>query len=158
MNWDDYRQVVFIYKPHFGAPRWGGWKEIIFKLIYEITCSSILMLLTRLLPKTFFLLKWMLVFSLFSVAIVLITLPSCTCHSRSINTRNRCTDFQIIHLESTLVYETDQDDFSGADSTLNATWMISSVLAGLHRTARPITYSRKSILPSWFCERMVEIS
>ena len=97
-------------------------------------------------------------FSLFSVAIVLITLFSCSCHSKSINTCNGCTDFQIIHLESTLVYETDQDAFSGADSTLNATWMISSVLAGLHKTARPITYSRKSILPSWFCERMGEIN
>lgn len=36
--------------------------------------------------------------------------------------------------------------------------MISSVLAGLHKTARPITYSRKSILPSWFCDRMGEIN
>lgn len=90
-------------------------------------------------------------FASFSAAIVLITLSSCTCHSRSINSHNRFADFQIIHLESTPVYETDQDAFSGADSTLNATWMISSVLAGLHKTARPITYSRKSILPSWFC-------
>lgn len=48
------------------------------------------MLTPRLLPLLF---KWMPVFSLFSVAIDLITLPSRTCHSRSINSGNRFTEF-----------------------------------------------------------------
>ena len=116
------------------------------------------MLLVKLLPKTSFLLNRMLAVSLVSVAIVLITLPLCTRPSRSINSGNGFTGFHIMHLESTLVHEADEDVFSGADSTLNAIWMMSSVLAGLHRTARPITYSRKSMLPSWFCERRGEIN
>lgn len=146
--------MAFIYKPHFGAPKEGGWREIIFKanllnrLFFGLDAVN----------KHQFLLKLMFVFCFFSVAIVIITLPSCTCHGRSINSGNGFADVRIIHLESTLVLEAHRDAFSGADSTLNATWMISSVLAGLHRTARPITYSRKSMLPSWFCEEMGEIN
>lgn len=58
-----------------------------------------------------------------------------------------------MELESTHICRAHGDAVSGLDSTLNATWMMSSVLAGLHKTAKPITYSRKSILPSLFCEK-----